>query len=569
MKKTNTCQYLVLIVFIFAAKFSSGQWNFNASINTPVATEIGKQREMRLAKDDFGGAFIAWKDGRVNSGLGPNDIYVQHFNAAGYAQWATNGVALCTEATDQSTAAITKDMTGGVIVAWSDWRSGIERDVYAQRIDSFGVVQWTVDGVGIATKTVREHNEKIISDDAGGAMVIWEQQSGGGWDVWAQRVNHNGLIQWVSGGVPLCTVYANRLNPRVQKDGRGGAFIVWQDFRNMTDYDVYAQRISPSGNLLWGAAGLLICNAAGTQVDPKIEPDTISGGVYVTWIDKRSGTDYDIYAQRIDSTGTILWANNGVPVVTAPGSQSAQDMLSTSSTNGLLITWKDKRNLTDFDIYAQKLSPAGVTQWAANGVPVTTAAYDQLNPNMVTDNAGGTIIVWQDSSSLDMDVISQRINANGTALWATNGVPVSTAAGHQIGPKSVSDGHGGCIYAWEDKRDVLITDTDLYIHHLCLDGTPNMGIDENNMNAVITASPNPFTDNFMLTVNLPTDEKVTVKAFDVMGQEVPMTIGNAGALQKGKHTFPVTADKADLPKGVYFIKITGTHWTKTIKVVKA
>ncbi len=560
---------MLTTVLLIQTNDSFGQWNYNSSLNTAVSTEIGKQQEMRLCKDDFGGAFIAWKDGRVNSGTGPNDIYVQHYNAAGYAQWTANGVALCTEITDQSTAAITKDMTGGVIVAWSDWRSNIERDVYAQRIDSFGVVQWTLDGLGIATKTIREHNEKIISDDQGGAIIVWEQQNGGQWDVWAQRVSHTGVIMWTPGGVPLCTVNANRLNPRMQKDGKGGAYITWQDYRNLTDYDVYAQRLSPSGNLLWGGNGLLICNAPGTQVDPKLDPDTISGGIYLSWIDKRGGADYDIYAQRVDSTGTILWANNGVPVTTAVGSQSAQDMLSTSSTNGVLFVWKDKRNAVDFDIYAQKLNPAGVPQWTTDGVVVCNSSFDQLNPNIVTDNNGGSIIAWQDSSALDWDIKSQRINASGVPQWATNGVIVSNATGHQLGPKSVSDGRGGCIYAWEDKRDVLTTNTDLYIHHLCADGTPNMGIAENSINADISVSPNPFTDNIIISVNLKTDEKITFIMVDVLGQEIPLLSNNNTIQNRGQHSISISADKINIPKGIYFIKATGLNWTKTLKLVKA
>jgi hypothetical protein len=74
-------------------------------------------------------------------------------------------------------------MNSGAIVAWSDWRSGIERDVYAQRINSSGLVQWTTDGVAVADKPIREHNEKIISDDHGGAIIVWEQQDNfGQWD---------------------------------------------------------------------------------------------------------------------------------------------------------------------------------------------------------------------------------------------------------------------------------------------------------------------------------------------------------------------------------------------------
>lgn len=570
MKKVPLLHCVFLGAVIFTADVLQAQWSSNPSVNTPVSTGIGKQQELRLCKDDFGGVFIAWKDGRSNSGSGPNDIYVQHFNAAGYPQWTANGVALCIEPTDQSTAAITKDMTGGVIVAWSDWRSGIERDVYAQRIDSFGVVQWTLNGVGIATKPIREHNEKIISDDAGGAIIVWEQQSGGQWDIWAQRVSHTGVILWTAGGVPVCTVNANRLNPKVQKDGKGGAYITWQDYRNLTNYDIYAQRLSPSGNLLWGPNGIPICTSAGTQVDPKLDPDTISGGIYVSWIDQRNGIDYDIYAQRVDSMSTVLWANNGVPVVTAAGNQTAQDMLSTTSTNGVIITWKDKRSGSNYDIYAQKLSPAGIPEWTANGVAVCTSPYDQLNPNIVTDNFGGAIIAWQDSSAVDFDIKSQRLDANGIIKWAANGIVVCNAIGHQTGPKSVSDGLGGCIYAWEDKRDDLTNTTDLYAHHLYSNGTTvnNMSVAENTITPEIDCFPNPFSTEINLHINLMKDDKISIVIEDVLGQQKLQENSNTAFLSKGNYTLKITTDKMNYADGVYFVKISGNSWTKTVKMIK-
>ncbi len=569
--KTHTVSIKIInYCFLFLTSSSFAQWTSNSAINTPVSIGIGKQQELRLCKDDFGGAFVAWKDGRCNSGAGPNDIYVQHFNASGYAQWTTGGVALCTESTDQSTAAITKDMTGGVIVAWSDWRSGIERDVYAQRIDSMGVVQWTLDGVGIATKTIREHNEKIISDDNGGAIIVWEQQSGGQWDIWAQRVSHTGAILWADGGIPVCTVNANRLNPKVQKDGKGGAYITWQDYRSMTDYDVYAQRISPSGALLWGGNGIAICTSFGAQVDPKLDPDTISGGIYISWIDNRTGIDYDIYAQRVDSMSSVMWANNGVPVTTAVGSQTAQDMLSTSSTNGVIITWKDKRNGTNYDIFAQKLNPLGIPQWTSNGVAICTSAYDQLNPNIVTDNYGGAIIAWQDSSALDWDIKSQRIDGNGIIQWATNGVLVSNAVGMQTGPKSVSDGYGGCIYAWEDKRDDVLNSTDLYAHHLYSNGSPlsNIGINENNSISNISCYPNPFSGSINVDVELLSNDKLSITIEDILGRLIPVDYYETLLLPKGQHSFKIVTNKEDFSEGIYFVKITGIGWTKTMKMVK-
>ena len=48
-----------------------------------------------------------------------------------------------------------------------------------------------------------------------------------------------------------------------------------------------------------------------------------AGGAIIVWADERWGTaDVDIYAQRIDGSGSPLWAANGAPVCTASSTTS-------------------------------------------------------------------------------------------------------------------------------------------------------------------------------------------------------------------------------------------------------
>ena len=46
-------------------------------------------------------------------------------------------------------------------------------------------------------------------------------------------------------------------------------------------------------------------------LDPQITSDG-SGGAIVTWIDNRSGSQWGIYARRVDSSGVPRWTANGV-----------------------------------------------------------------------------------------------------------------------------------------------------------------------------------------------------------------------------------------------------------------
>src|SRR6059036_624922 len=92
-----------------------------------------------------------------------------------HAQWTADGVALCTAANDQGAPQITADGAGGAIVTWQDLRSG-RGDIYAQRVNADGVPQWTADGVALRTAAHHQDQPQITADGAGGAIVTWHDQ---------------------------------------------------------------------------------------------------------------------------------------------------------------------------------------------------------------------------------------------------------------------------------------------------------------------------------------------------------------------------------------------------------
>jgi hypothetical protein len=476
-------KHLITLYYSILFLYSYWQWSINPAVNTPVCTALNKQVDPRIIEDGKGGAIIAWKDYRNPM----PDVYVQRIDKNGMVKWAIDGVGACTDAADQSTPNICEDGEGGCIISWSDWRSGIERDIYAQRLDSNGNVLWISNGVVVTNKPNREHNEKIVSDGLGGAIIVWEEQdANGNWDEWGQRINASGTTLWAPGGVPLSTTYSNKINGRLEADGLGGAFIVWQDFRNGVDYDIYGQHLDASGNKVWGSAAKLICNAPGTQASPKIEPDGL-GGFYTAWIDARQ-TDNDIYAQHVDLNGNLTWPNNGVPVCITIGNQSALDILSDPTVDGLICSWKDNRN-GDYDIYAQRISPAGLMQWNTNGLAVCTNNYDQLNPNIAIDNTGGAIITWQDSLTLNFDIRAQRVNAGGTPLWTNAGVNVAIAVGDQTSVKNCTDGATGSIFVFMDKRSGV---NDIFVHHIYGTGfSYSLAALESETSPALEVYPNP------------------------------------------------------------------------------
>jgi hypothetical protein len=86
--------------------------------------------------------------------------------------------------------------------------------------------------------------------------------------------------------VPLCSAGGAQFRPVSVSDGEGGAIVIWEDNRS-GNQDLYAQRISADGAVLWTLDGVALCTATGDQWYPKIVSDS-AGGAIVTWEDYRT-----------------------------------------------------------------------------------------------------------------------------------------------------------------------------------------------------------------------------------------------------------------------------------------
>lgn len=444
------CALTLLIFSISSPLLLHAQWIDNG---IAVISATGTQDQTKAATDGSGGAIIVWRDYRTAN----TDIYAQRVDAAGSRLWLLDGQPVCTANQAQSSPLAIPDGSGGAIVVWQDYRNGSSLAIYAQKLSSSGYGQWTGNGVQICAGQTGLTLSQIVSDGSGGAIVTWQDRRTGTNQVFAQKVNSSGTVQWTANGVLLCAGSGAETSPALTSDGAGGAIVAWQDNRDGYNL-IYAQRIDASGTLRWGANGLAVCPSTAQQSGPQVVSDGSSGAVIV-WADYRNGVDYDIYAQRLDSTGSSLWASNGVAVCALPYAQNNCLIVEAAPENFVLL-WSDSRS-TQADLYAQRLSLDGSTLWTANGVAVCTASGSQSAHQIVAAGSAAVIATWQDArnGTSDYQIYAQKISENGNMLWTANGVPVCTASGNQTSPAIAPDGVGGAIISWQDARGA---NTDIY-----------------------------------------------------------------------------------------------------------
>ena len=521
--------------------------------------------------DGAGGAIIAWA---YTSGDG-GDIYAQRIDGSGNLLWTAAGVPLCTAVDWQSDPTILSDNAGGAIVAWSDLRDGVS-DIYAQRVDGAGAVQWTADGVAVSTAASNQYFPQMTTDGANGALVVWWDYRplappNSGPNLFGTRLTSAGLVvDGAATGIAMAVAPNAQQHPVLVPKGIGGAIIAWGDYRNnmTTGGDIYAIRTNNFFAPI-DVVALAICQSAGTQDRPAIISDG-AGGAIIAWPDNRVASG--IYAQRMASNGVVQWTANGVQLGFNPAPVLHPPQMLPDGAGGVIASWW-AGNSPDENIYAQRLNASGVRQWLPNDVVVCDASNEQRYPSIAPDNAGGMVVSWQDRRSgvLNDDVYAQRINASGVTQWTGNGVLVSGADLIQEVPALASDGAGGVIVAWTDWRAGLVeTEKKIYAQRVWADGQVPTAIGDTPSAATLSlmVHPNPFSKSTALQFQLHTTSDVSVDVYDVAGRRVRgVTIRDVPA---GAHRIAVDDRDDDgrvLPSGVYFCRVTAAGVSETKKLI--
>jgi predicted lipoprotein with Yx(FWY)xxD motif len=546
----------VIVAFVL---MTSGPM-FSQSPGNPVSTAVNNQINSVAATDGSGGVIITWQDKRS----GKFEIYAQRMNSDGNAVWSTDGVPICTQDSNYNPMIIS-DGSGGAIISWQSYRGSATADIFSQRVNSSGSVQWTLNGVPVCVVVFEQDTITMISDGLGGAILTWQdyRSNSGTPDIFAQRVNPSGTMLWTANGVNICNQAASQRGPRPVSDGSGGAFITWYDNRSGT-YDIYTQRVGGAGAVQWTTNGVATCTMGTDQLKPDICSDG-AGGVIITWYDYRSTTDFNIYAQRQGPGGAIVWVVDGVVMNNNVAYAQTDPKIVSDGMGGAILSWTDYRTGTTADIYAQRVNSTGAVQWTATGVIICTSANDQIKSQLVSDGNSGAYITWEDHRNAgNSDIYAQRIASNAALNWAATGYAICTIANDQLNPSIVSNGNQGAIVVWQDYRSG--NNFDIYevgfnttgIIAISNNGTLNpreFGLSQNY--------PNPFNPVTVINYQLPSAGNVKIGIYDALGQNVSVLVNqyqNAG-------DYNVTWNAGAYPSGVYFYRMESGSFVSNMKMV--
>lgn len=453
--------------------------------------------------------------------------------------------------------AVSFDGTNYLIV-WEDYRDDFTNkcDIYGARVDATGTI---LDPNGIAICTEESKNvEPNVAFDGTNYFVVWQDHRNYP-DVYGQFISTTGAL--VGNEVPICTTGSDQYDINLGYGG-GKHLVVWQDGADFWNPQIQGQLVDTAGQL----AGPIIniTNAPDFKYAPCVAFDGTN--FMVVWEDHRSGAVYDIYGARIDTSGTVL-DTAGLEIVVSFDYKNYPS-IAFGGTN-YLVAYTEYH--VDNDIYARRVDTSG-TVLDSIGIVISDAIGSQY-PTQVVISDTNYVVIWDDyrnEFTSGIDVYGAILNRSGTVI---DSLAISPP-GNQL-YANLASGQGDqvlIVYSgWVDSLGGRPAQT------MRIWGTwgPVVGIEE--LTDVIARGglrlqchPNPFSLATEISYELAENEiqSFSLAIYDVSGRLVkqfnhPTNKPVNTILWDGKDN-----TGRNLPAGVYFAQLRSDRLTSTKKIIK-
>jgi hypothetical protein len=332
--------------------------------NKLVLGTAGLERRPVPVPDGLGGAIVFAEQELA----GDTNVVAARIDVDGNLScWGGEEVLLVAASTrPESAPRAVSDGAGGAIVVFQAMNEDGNWDILAQRVDRDGNLLWA-DGTFVVTTRRDEVNPQLVSDGQGGAIVVCEHiLDGGDVDLLSQRVSPHGQLLW-HGGATSTVVASTTLvevSPAAVADGHGGVVVAFEVTLEDGDTGIYAQRIDERGELVYQVAGASYAIVLDTTARAEHTAHLCAlpdGGVIVVSEQVADVSNSDLVAQRLSPTGQLVW-EEGQRVVTVASSllRETSPRVVAAADGSAMVVYEILAEEGDHDLFVALISAEGL-----------------------------------------------------------------------------------------------------------------------------------------------------------------------------------------------------------------
>jgi len=543
-----------------------------------------------------GSVVTIWKDYSHNLS---GDLYAQRVTANGNLLWSPSGLQLTNPTEEINDYSLTSSEQGQIFVSYvaKSKNLNVVYSIKVKMVNVNGKIIGKDEGITIHSSPNRKSNISILVDNSGGAFIFWIESEKNKNVLYAQHINQTGKLLWGIKPLTISSTAQSITTYLVQMFGADKIYSCWQI--QSRDKDIYHQLIGIKGNNIWDRGGKLITKQNGNQSNPQAV--AYDSSIIVSWTNEIKN-DHKVFLQKYNLKGNPVWKNGPVSPVNEKSDQFGQKIISDGK-NGALLAWIDKRgDLGSGDIYSQRINSSGDLVWHDKGVLVGSHSNSLKSYlSLIPDKRGGAIAIFKDTRNKANEIYGQKIFSTGTYISQIVGfkselindkIKISWYSANETGDTKytiektsladsgitgwqevkVENSHGKANANYYEYYDTPYQSGTLYYRIVQKDDEGNEQSSEvskivyfKGADEVIVAqnSPNPFSDQTNISFYLPTPKRVTIEFFNNRIEkisEISNQLFNAGENE-------VTFSAKDLEPGIYFFRFKADEFVDVKKMV--
>ncbi len=226
-----------------------------------------------------------------------------------------------------------------------------------------------------------------MGQDGNNFLLVWDDSGAGlSRDIYATRINPFGVVLDPL-FIPVNTNAAEQSSPILAFDGTN-YLVAWSDLRNNGSSDIYGSRVTQAGAVL-DASGIQLAGGVEAQTEAAMAFDGTN--YLVVWSDYRLAPHSNLFARRVRPAGTIV---DSTPITVSAAAEHQQQPSVTYNAPDYFISWQDGRGSASLDIYAGRVSRTGVAL-DGDGFALSESAMDETQAVLASGGAQGVLAVYQ------------------------------------------------------------------------------------------------------------------------------------------------------------------------------
>ena len=450
-----------------------GQWTSNPIENTAIATASGEQALPKIAVDSNGYAYVSW----FTTETGGYNVRLQRLDPDGNTIWPANGVLVSSQPQDSwiTDYDLAVDPSGYAVITFTDIRTGQSNPV-GYRISPDGDMMWGQTGIMLANDNNFDPSPKVCVTTEGNSIFAWQSlPDSGNSQVKLQKISPDGQLLWGATGITLSETGVDFTVPYVLPAENDYVYLVWHKQTGpyyAPNRGLYVQKLDTDGGFLWTTdVEVYAPVVSGPVVNLEMCRDD-SGGIVFSWYRSVDSTHFHCYVQHMTADGTITMPAGGVQASTSTARLHMYPAPAFLPQTQEIVLYFSEQDLNQNmrGMYAQKFDLQGNRLWGDEGIVLIGLSNNDYGLFGADGKDNKAICIYQAAvfGNANSKIQAVMLDDQGNFVWPTHFIDLSTYQSYKLYNVMTHYYNGQWVEVWEDQRN---DGGDIYAQNIQLDGT--------------------------------------------------------------------------------------------------